>query len=145
MGLDDKQLNIIIADDEKGWLNFHKENLNLYLKNYSLSIYEFQSAKEAYQFANKTDLEFDIILSDLQMENIGEKYAGEWLVENLKLQKSCQNAKIIIISSAFELPIIGEKLNVSFINKRLYYASPFMLKLKLQELFDNKLEINDEF
>ena len=145
MSLENKQLNILIADDEKGWLNFHKENLNLYLKNYSLSFYEFQSAKEAYQFANKTDLKFDIILSDLQMENIGEKYAGEWLVENLKLQKSCQNAKIIIISSAFELPIIGENLKVSYINKRLYYTSPFMIKLKLQELFDNNLEINDEF
>ena len=28
MSLENKQLNILIADDEKGWLNFHKENLN---------------------------------------------------------------------------------------------------------------------
>ena len=145
MSIQSKKLNILIADDEKGWLNFHKENLNYYLKNYELSIYEFQSAQEAYQFANKTEFDFDIILSDLQMESIGERYAGEWLVENLKLQKSCLNAKIIIISSAFELEEIGNRLKVSYINKRLYYNSPFMIKLKLEELFNNNPEINDEF
>jgi CheY-like chemotaxis protein len=144
MSISDKKLNILIADDEKGWLNFHKENLDLYLKNYSLLIYEFQSTKEAYEFANKADFHFDIIISDLQMENIGEKYAGEWLIENLKLQNSCQNAKFIIISSAFEIKYIAQKLNTDYINKRLYYDSPFMLKLKLQELFEN-LEIDDEF
>ena len=144
MDLANKKLNILIADDEKGWLNFHKENLNLFLKNYDVSIYEFQSAKEAYKFANETDVIFDLIISDLQMENIGDNYAGEWLVENLKLQKSCQYAKYIIISSAFEIDYIAEKLNVDFINKRLYYNSPFMLKLKLQEMFNN-LEITDEF
>ncbi len=144
MNTKNKNLNILIVDDEMGWLNFHKEILDLYLKNYEISIYKFQSAGESYKFANTTEISFDIVISDLQMENIGEKYAGEWLIENLKLQNSCKQAKYIIISSAFEIQNIAQRLNVSCINKRLYYTSPFMLKLKLQELFDN-LEINDGF
>lgn len=142
MQVKNNKLNILIADDEQGWLNFHKENLNFFLKKYNTEIFEFQSAKQAYKFANKTEISFDIVLSDLQMENIGEKYAGEWLIENLKLQKATKNAQYIIISSAFEIKEIAEKLGVNYINKRLYYSSPFMLKLKLQELFEN-LEIND--
>ena len=66
------------------------------------------------------DKPFDIIISDLQMENDFEpKYAGEWFVEQVKTFKSYINTRVIISSGCYNIRQIAENLNTNYIPKRV--------------------------
>ena len=124
--------NILLADDVAGWLTFHKQNLKE-IYSEELNIYAFGSAKEAYDFAFTFDGRFDIVITDLQMENM-EKLAGEWLVENLKTVKSTALAKFFLVSSCRDIKSVAERVNANgYLRKPAYQLNPSMLKYMLEE------------
>ena len=47
------------------------------------------------------------------------KYAGEWLVEQIKTLSSYKNSRIIISSGTFNIKNIAESLHVNYIPKRV--------------------------
>lgn len=108
---------ILVVDDVLGWQNYHKEIL--YELCDHLEILTANSAREAYDIIMQNNTQpFDIIITDLHMENDFEpKYAGEWLVEQIKTFKSNTNTKIIIISAAYNIKTIAETFGVNYIPK----------------------------
>ena len=88
--------NILIVDDVKGWRDFNT-NVMFELFGQDINIDTAESATKAYDYLlqNKP---YDIILTDLQMEeNYAPKYAGEWLVEQIKTLNIYINTKIVMI------------------------------------------------
>ena len=127
-------MNILLADDVTGWLTFHKKNLLECLKHDGINIYDFNSAREAYDFAFGFNGRFDLVITDLQMEPM-EKLAGEWLIENLKTIKSTAIAKYIIVSSCYNINFIAERTNADgYLRKGSYQANPTMLQYLLEEI-----------
>ena len=115
---------ILIVDDVKGWRDYHAQVLSeLFPKS---EIITAESAKEGYNsLLQNNDSPFDIIISDLQMEDDFEpKYAGEWFVEQIKTFKTQNNAKIVIISAAYNVKHIAETLGVMSIPKPTAYNFP---------------------
>lgn len=106
----------LVVDDIKGWREFHSSVLMQIFPN-NIEIKTAESATQAYDILlNEQD--FDFILTDLQMEDdYAPKYAGEWLVEQIKSFKCYRNTKIIIISATFNIRHIAELLGVNCIPK----------------------------
>ena len=115
---------ILIVDDVKGWRDYHSQVLSELFPD-SL-ILKAESARRGYDLLmENNDKPFDIIISDLQMENDFEpKYAGEWFVEQVKTFKSHNKAKVVIVSAAYNVKHIAEQLNVSCIPKPTAYNFP---------------------
>lgn len=115
---------ILIVDDVQGWREQHyfilKELLgeNAYFELAS-------SAQEAYdRVYNNMNEPFDIIVTDLQMEeDFAPKYAGEWLVEQVKLLNAYKQTRIVIISATYNIQLIAEGLGVHYLSKQV--ASKF--------------------
>ena len=115
---------ILIVDDIKGWRDYHTQVLSeLFPKT---EIITAESARDGYDaLLQNNDSPFDIIISDLQMEEDFEpKYAGEWFVEQIKTFKSQNRAKVVIISAAYNIKHIAETLNVFCIPKPTAYNFP---------------------
>lgn len=130
-----KVLNVLIADDISDWLLFHQQNLQSYLQGYDVNYYMFSSAHDAYNFAMNFENKIDLVITDLQMESM-EKLAGEWLVENLKLLKSCSLSKYIIVSSCYDISFVADRVGAnSYLRKPAYHNNPLSLKYTLEELF----------
>lgn len=108
--------NILIVDDVKGWRDFNM-NVMFELFGQDINIDTAESATEAYDYLlqNKP---YDIILTDLQMEeNYAPKYAGEWLVEQIKTFNIYSNTKIVMISAAYNVRHIADNLGIECIPK----------------------------
>ncbi|MCM1340075.1 MAG: response regulator [Muribaculaceae bacterium] len=127
-------MKILIVDDIKGWRDYHSFIMNEIFNNAYIQTAE--SAREGYDklFENNNE-PFDIILTDLQMENDHEpKYAGEWLVEQIKSFKNYMNTKIVIISAAYNIQNIADFYEVECISKTTarnfpdVYKSVFAIK-----------------
>ena len=110
---------ILIVDDVKGWRDYHSQVLSELFPD-SL-ILKAESARKGYDLLmENNDKPFDIIISDLQMENDFEpKYAGEWFVEQVKTFKSYINTRVIISSGCYNIRQIAENLNTNYIPKRV--------------------------
>ena len=110
-------MKILIVDDIKGWRDYHTSIVTELLPE--ATIYTANSAKEAYNLLFENNEEpFDVILTDMQMENDYEpKYAGEWLIEQIKTFKSHTKSQIIIISAAYNISHIAETYGVEYIRK----------------------------
>lgn len=108
---------ILIVDDVLGWQNYHKEILAELFDN--AVFFTASSAKEAYDIImQNSDDPFDIIITDLHMEaDFEPKYAGEWLVEQIKTFKRYFNTKIVISSAAYNIRTIAENYCVECIPK----------------------------
>ena len=108
---------ILIVDDQKAWIDYHQKNVLDIFKD--AEIYTADSATEAYHLLLKeNEVPFDIVLTDMQMENDFEpKYAGEWLIEQIKTFKSFNKTKIVIISATYNISAIAENYNVDYIRK----------------------------
>ena len=80
---------ILIVDDIKGWRDYHSYYIKEMFSD-KCFIVTAESAKEGYDKLIENNNEpFDIILTDLQMEEDFEpKYAGEWFVEQIKTFKN---------------------------------------------------------
>lgn len=110
-------IRVLIVDDMKGWIDYHSYIIsNLFEK---VEIVTATSAREGYdKLIENHDNPFNIIISDLQMENDFEpKYAGEWFIEQIRTFKNYLNTKIVIISASYNIKNIAENLNTYHISK----------------------------
>lgn len=107
---------ILIVDDVEGWRKYNSDIIKeLFGENAEITT--ASCAQEAYDIF-LTGKRFDIILTDLQMENTYEpKLAGEWLVEQIKTFHRFNNTKVVIISASYNARHIAENLGVECISK----------------------------
>ena len=126
---------ILIVDDTKSWLLFHKEVITDLYKNYFEIIFA-ESAKEALNIIkHNMSNPFDIIITDLQMETDFEpKLAGEWLIENIQSSKEYKSSKIIIISAMYNIEIVAKKYNVECLSKNLLIRNKLLLKFMFEKI-----------
>ena len=108
----------LVVDDMTSWRNFHYDKLSkLYGDSVDIDICD--SATSAYnKIIERNSDPYDIVITDLQMEgNYAPKYAGVWLVEQIKTLPKYYKTKIIIISSSSGIRIIAKNLGVDCIPK----------------------------
>lgn len=110
-------MKILIVDDIKGWRDYHSSVINKLFQDAEIQTAE--SAKDGYdKLLQNNETPFDIILTDMQMENDFEpKYAGEWLIEQIKTFKNYSMTKVVIISATYNINVIAEQYNVQYIRK----------------------------
>lgn len=110
-------MKILIVDDIKGWRDYHLNAIRVIYADAEFQTAE--SAREAYdKILENNDAPFDIIFTDMQMENdFDPKYAGEWLIEQIKTFKNYANTKIVIVSAAYNISHIAEIYGVNYIRK----------------------------
>lgn len=106
---------ILIVDDIKGWRDFNAGIMQELFENAEITTAE--CAQEGYDILLQ-EKPFDIILTDLQMENTFEpKFAGEWFVEQIKTFNRYNNTKVVIISASYNARSIAAALGVECIPK----------------------------
>ena len=117
-------MKILVVDDMPAWREFHKNNIEEIFIEQGCEIHLADSAREGLEkLYENTQSPYDIIVTDLQMEDeFRPKYAGEWLVEQIKTLSSYKNSRIIISSGTFNIKNIAEGLNVDYIPKRIACA-----------------------
>ena len=127
---------ILVVDDMLQWRNYHKSALNLVLKDEDFEIVLVQSAAEAKKIVlENLDIPFDLIISDLQMEEDYEpEYAGEWFVRNLQGLKQYANVPKIIVSAAPNIKFIAQQLNVDYLSKPTLIHNPLVYELKIRDV-----------
>lgn len=133
---------VLIVDDTKSWLMFHKETINRLYGN----LFEITTAASAAEgieiIKHNIRNPFDIVITDLQMESAYEpKLAGEWLIEQIQSIKECSNTKIIIISAMYTIEYIAKNYNVECLSKNLLINNQLLIKFMFEKLmpFLNKL------
>lgn len=109
---------ILIVDDSKGWVEYHKQTL-VKLFGAEFALEEANSARAGYNMTyNNLKTPYRLIISDLQMESDFEpKYAGEWFIEQVKNLKECKNIPVIIISATYDIRVVASRLGVSCLPK----------------------------
>ncbi len=109
---------ILIVDDVPGWVRFHEQNIR-HLNIPNIEIDTANSAREALsKLEVSIDNPYDVIFTDLQMESdFLPKYAGEWLIEQIKTFKEYNSTKIVIISASPNIRIIAERNQVLYLSK----------------------------
>ena len=115
---------VLIVDDMKGWVFYHSQVISNLFPN--AIIETALSAREGYdKLMEHNDKPFDIIITDMQMENDFEpKYAGEWFIEQVKTFKNYSKTRIVIISAAYNIPVIAENYGVDYIRKSTARSFP---------------------
>lgn len=113
-------MKILIVDDMPAWREFHKNLLEEILEQEN-KIHLAVSAREGLEKLYENSKEpYNLIITDLQMEDeFCPKYAGEWLVEQIKTLPSYKNSRVIISSGAYNINHIAEVLKVECIPKRI--------------------------
>ncbi len=107
---------ILIADDVSGWRNFNSGAVREVLGD-DIEIKTAECARQAYDILLENEPLY-AILTDLQMEeDFMPKYAGEWLIEQIKTFPRYNNTKIILISASYNARNIAEMLGVNCIPK----------------------------
>ena len=116
---------VLIVDDVRGWQEQHYVILKELLGDDVVFVMA-SSAREAYDIVyNNINEPFDIIVTDLQMEeDFAPKYAGEWLVEQIKLLKQYQATRIVIISATYNIRLIAESYGVQYLSKSVAAKFP---------------------
>lgn len=111
---------ILIVDDVPGWVRFHEQNIR-HLNIPNIEIDTAISAREALsKLEVSIDNPYDVIFTDLQMESdFLPKYAGEWLIEQIKTFKEYNSVKIVIISASPNIRIIAERNQVLYLSKTI--------------------------
>ena len=107
----------LIVDDVKGWRDFNSNAVEEVFSQEEIEIDTAESASEAYDYllAGKP---YYAIITDLQMEDsYSPKYAGEWLVEQIKTFSCYNSTKVVMISATYNIRHIAETLGVSCIPK----------------------------
>lgn len=115
---------VLIVDDVRGWREQHLLILRELLGE-EATFDMASSAQEGYDLVyNNLNEPYDLIVTDLQMESdFAPKYAGEWLVEQVKLLSAYATTRIVLISATYNIRLIAEGLNVRYISKSV--ASQF--------------------
>lgn len=111
---------ILIVDDVPGWVRFHEQNIR-HINIPNIEIDTAISAREALsKLEVSIDNPYDVIFTDLQMESdFLPKYAGEWLIEQIKTFKEYNSTKIVIISASPNIRIIAERNQVLYLSKTI--------------------------
>lgn len=130
---------ILIVDDSKGWLDYHKSSLREIYKD-EFILEEANSARNGYEMVyNNLKLPYSLIISDLQMEwDFEPKHAGEWFIEQVKNLKEYKNTPIIIISASYNVRSIAKKLEVNCLPKAIAARDLTSYKLAIDELLNHK-------
>ena len=134
---------ILIVDDTKSWLMFHKELINqLYNETFELTF--ANSANEALSIIkHNTDNPFSIIITDLQMETDYEpETAGEWLIDRIKKIREYSSTKIIIVSAMYNIEHIAKKLEVECISKTILIRNKLLMKFMFEKIMPSLKNIN---
>lgn len=126
---------ILIAEDTIGWQKFHSSLLKEYEK-FNIDLVICDCAKDALTLAQENfERPYDLIITDLQMESdFTPKFAGEWLVEQIKKYNAYKKTPIIIVSAAYNIAFIAQTLNVDYLSKRSLINNPDTYYLKLDEI-----------
>lgn len=126
---------ILIVDDSRGWLEYHKNNL-LEIYGNKFEIETADSARSGYDMAyNSLNDPYVLIISDLQMEiDFEPKCAGEWFVEQVKKLKEYQNTPIIVISATYNIKSIADRLGVNCLSKAIAARDLTSYKFAMDEL-----------
>ncbi len=133
-------MNILLADDIQGWLDFNQQNIRMLLGNDNVNFYAFNSAKEAYDFSFTFPEKIDLVVTDLEMEHMYDEPAGAWLIKNLKTIKATQTSRYIIISSSYNIDFIAQETKADgYLRKPSYHNNPETLKYLLEEVLGVKL------
>lgn len=126
---------ILIVDDSRSWLEYHKENLQkIYGDEF---VYETaDSGRSGYDMVyNNLQEPYALIISDLQMEwDFEPKLAGEWFVEQVKKMKEYKNTPIILVSATYNIRTIAQRLEVSCLPKATAARDLTSYKLAMDEL-----------
>lgn len=126
---------ILIVDDTKSWLVFHKELINqLYGDLFEITM--ATSAQEAIDIVrHNIETPFNLIMTDMQMEDAYDPLlAGEWLVEHIKLIPEYKHTPIIVISAMYNIQQIADRLGVECISKSLLIYNKLLLKFMFEKL-----------
>ena len=126
---------ILIADDTKSWLLFHKE----LIEELYGSFFEITTANSAVEaldiIKHNIDNPFMLIITDLQMETDFEpKLAGEWLIENIREIKKYSSVNIVIISAMYNVEQIAKSYGVECISKQLLIRNKLLMKFMFEKL-----------
>ena len=126
---------ILIAEDTIGWQKFHSSLLKEYEK-FNIDFVICDCAKDALTLAQENfETPYDLVITDLQMENdFSPKFAGEWLIEQIKKYNAYKKTPIIIVSAAYNIAFIAQTLNVDYLSKRSLINNPDTYYLKLDEI-----------
>ena len=126
---------ILIVDDTKAWLMFHRE-LIVQLYGNTFEITTASSASEALSIVrHNISNPFCLIISDLQMEMDYEPLlAGEWLVENVQKISSYSRTNIVLISSMSNIEFIAQKYGVECVSKSLLIYNKLAMKYMFEKL-----------
>ena len=100
----------------KGWQDFNSNVVNeIFDRNVEITTAD--CAKDAYDIL-LTQKPFDVIITDMQMEeDFSPKFAGEWLIEQIKSFSRYTSTKVIIISASYNARQIAEAFGVGCIPK----------------------------
>lgn len=126
---------ILIVDDSRGWIEYHLKALReIYGSEYVLETAD--SARAGYDMVyNNLKPPYSLVISDLQMEMSFEPlHAGEWFIEQVKKLKQYNNTPIIIVSAAYNIRSIAQKLEVDCLPKPTAASDLHSYKLAMDEL-----------
>lgn len=128
-----KEKRILIAEDSPEWQRFHTSLLKSYKTQ--LDFIVVSSARDALTMIEKNiKTPYDLILTDLQMETeFLPEFAGEWLVKQIKNISEYKNVPVIIISAAYNIGFIAERLGAESLSKRSLVNNPDSYFLMLDE------------
>lgn len=129
------QKKILIVDDSKGWLDYHKSALTqIFGDKYILET--AYSGREGYNAVyNNLNEPYALIISDLQMEmDFEPKLAGEWFAEQVRKLKEYQNTPIILISAMYNIRSIATRLGIDCLPKSIAARDLTSYKLKIEEV-----------
>lgn len=129
------QKRILIVDDSRGWLDYHKSNLSRMYGD-EIELVTASSAREGYDVVySNLKPPFDLIISDLQMEwDFEPKHAGEWFIEQVKLLNEYKNVPIIIMSASYNVRSVANRLEVNCLPKATAANDLAAYKLAIDEL-----------
>lgn len=126
---------ILIVDDSRGWLDYHKSALTEILcDEYVLETAD--SGRSGYDMVyNNLNPTYSLIISDLQMElDFEPKHAGEWFVEQVKNLKEYKNVPIIVVSASYNVRSVANRLGVECLPKAIVARDLVSYKLKIEEV-----------
>ena len=129
------KIKVLIVDDSRGWIDYHKSALQeIYGDKFILETAD--SASLGYNMVyNNLKEPYALVISDLQMEmDFEPKHAGEWFVEQVKKMKEYQNTPIIIMSAAYNIRSIANKLGVDCLPKATAARDLNSYKLAIDEI-----------
>ena len=126
---------ILIVDDTKSWLVFHKEVITqLYGDFFEITF--ANSAQEAIDIVrHNVEHPFSLIITDMQMENSYEpQEAGEWLVEQIQHIPAYSRTPIVVISAMYNIEHIAMNLGVECVSKTLLIHNKLLMKFMFEKL-----------